>query len=124
MSPSTRLARDVVTALVTHGVTEVVLAPGSRNAPLSFAVHDAAAAGLLRLHTRVDERSAAFTALGMTRVGAFYVDKIKSAADGFTRGFPSVRLLLAELGTDAGVIGAAVVAARELSAVAGPSAVA
>ncbi len=70
MSPSTRLARDVVTALVTHGVTEVVLAPGSRNAPLSFAVHDAAAAGLLRLHTRVDERSAAFSALGMTRVGA------------------------------------------------------
>ena len=61
---------------------------------------------------------------GMTRVGAFYVDKIKSAADGFTRGFPSVRLLLAELGTDAGVIGAAAVAARELSAVAGPSAVA
>ena len=31
---------------------EVVIAPGSRNAPLSFAVYDAAAAGLLRLHTR------------------------------------------------------------------------
>jgi len=70
MSPSTRLARDVVTALVEHGVTEVVLAPGSRNAPLSFAAYDAAAAGLLRLHTRVDERSAGFVALGLTRVGA------------------------------------------------------
>ncbi len=69
-SPSTRLAREVVTALVEQGVTEVVLAPGSRNAPLAYAVHGAAAAGLLRLHTRLDERSAAFLALGLTRVGA------------------------------------------------------
>ena len=56
-SPSTALAREVVTALVRSGVTEVVIAPGSRNAPLSFAVYDAAEAGLLRLHTRVDERA-------------------------------------------------------------------
>ncbi len=69
-SPATRLARAVVTALVEHGVTEVVLAPGSRNAPLAFAVADAADAGLVRLHTRLDERSAAFLALGLTRVGA------------------------------------------------------
>ena len=31
---------------------EVVVAPGSRNAPLSFAAYDAAEAGLVRLHTR------------------------------------------------------------------------
>ena len=49
---------------------EVVLCPGSRNAPLSFAVHDAARADLLRLHTRVDERTAGFLALGLTKVGA------------------------------------------------------
>jgi 2-succinyl-5-enolpyruvyl-6-hydroxy-3-cyclohexene-1-carboxylate synthase len=67
---STQLARSVVTALVEAGVTEVVLAPGSRNAPLSFAAYDADAAGLVRLHTRVDERSAGFLALGLTRVGA------------------------------------------------------
>ena len=69
-NPSTELARSVVAALVEAGVTEVVLAPGSRNAPLSFAAYDAAAAGLVRLHTRVDERSAGFLALGLTRVGA------------------------------------------------------
>lgn len=69
-NPSTELARTVVTALVEHGVREVVVAPGSRNAPLSFAAYDAAAAGLLRLHTRVDERSAGFLALGLARVGA------------------------------------------------------
>ena len=47
-----------------------MIAPGSRNAPLSFAVYDAAEAGLLRLHTRIDERSAGFLALGLTRGGA------------------------------------------------------
>ncbi|MEP9384940.1 2-succinyl-5-enolpyruvyl-6-hydroxy-3-cyclohexene-1-carboxylic-acid synthase [Nocardioides sp. KR10-350] len=64
---STALARAVVAALVGAGVTEVVVAPGSRNAPLSFAAYDAAAAGLVRLHTRIDERSAAFLALGLTK---------------------------------------------------------
>ena len=67
---STRLARSVVARLVESGVTEVVLCPGSRNAPLSFAVLAAAQAGRLRLHTRIDERSAAFLALGLTKVGA------------------------------------------------------
>ncbi len=67
---STELARSVVAALVEAGVSEVVLAPGSRNAPLSFALYDVADAGLVRLHTRVDERSAGFLALGLTRVGA------------------------------------------------------
>ena len=44
--------------------------PGSRNAPLAFAAYDAAAAGLLRLHTRIDERTAGFLALGLTKGGA------------------------------------------------------
>ncbi len=68
--PSTRLAREVLAALVAGGVTEVVLAPGSRNAPLSFAAFDLAAAGVVRLHTRLDERSAAFLALGLSKVGS------------------------------------------------------
>ena len=67
---STEVARSVVSALVESGVREVVLAPGSRNAPLSFAVYDAAEAGLLRLHTRIDERTAGFLALGLTKGGS------------------------------------------------------
>ena len=70
MTPSTATARAIVTALLEAGVREAVVAPGSRNAPLSFALFDAARAGLLRLHTRIDERSAAFLALGLTKVGA------------------------------------------------------
>ncbi len=64
---STGTARAVVTRLVEAGVRHLVLAPGSRNAPLAFAAHDAAAAGLLTLHTRVDERTAGFLAVGLTR---------------------------------------------------------
>ncbi|TNM69926.1 2-succinyl-5-enolpyruvyl-6-hydroxy-3-cyclohexene-1-carboxylic-acid synthase [Streptomyces sp. NP160] len=65
--PSTLLARVVVLALAQAGVREVVLCPGSRSAPLAYALHDADAAGLLRLHVRHDERAAAFTALGVGR---------------------------------------------------------
>ncbi|WP_416955597.1 2-succinyl-5-enolpyruvyl-6-hydroxy-3-cyclohexene-1-carboxylic-acid synthase [Nocardioides sp. T5] len=69
MNASTQLARTVVTALRGARVGEVVLAPGSRNAPLSFALHDAARAGGLRLHTRIDERTVGFLALGLAKVG-------------------------------------------------------
>jgi 2-succinyl-5-enolpyruvyl-6-hydroxy-3-cyclohexene-1-carboxylate synthase len=67
---STELARAVLGALVEAGVREVVIAPGSRSAPMSFAAYDLAAAGLVRMHTRIDERSAAFLALGLTKVGS------------------------------------------------------
>lgn len=64
---STRLAGVLVDELVRGGVREVVLAPGSRNAPLAFALTAAEQAGALRLHVRIDERSAAFLALGLAR---------------------------------------------------------
>jgi 2-succinyl-5-enolpyruvyl-6-hydroxy-3-cyclohexene-1-carboxylate synthase len=64
---ATRAARAVVRALVAQGVRDVVLCPGSRSAPLAHALLAAEEAGWLRLHVRVDERSAAFLALGLTR---------------------------------------------------------
>ena len=67
MNPSTALARVLVDELVACGLTEAVLAPGSRNAPLSLALHAADAAGRLRLHVRIDERTAGFLALGLAR---------------------------------------------------------
>ncbi|RJS46132.1 2-succinyl-5-enolpyruvyl-6-hydroxy-3-cyclohexene-1-carboxylic-acid synthase [Nocardioides cavernaquae] len=69
MNASTALAHAVLDGLVDDGVTDIVLAPGSRNAPLAFAAYDADAAGLLRLHTRSDERTAGFLALGLTKMG-------------------------------------------------------
>ncbi|KXO89355.1 2-succinyl-5-enolpyruvyl-6-hydroxy-3-cyclohexene-1-carboxylic-acid synthase [Tsukamurella pseudospumae] len=64
-NPSTLQARVIVDELVRGGVTDVVLCPGSRNAPLAFAVHAADKRGELRLHVRIDERTAGFLAVGL-----------------------------------------------------------
>ena len=74
-NPATTAARVLVQALAALGVREVVLAPGSRSAPLAYALADAArpdgdrpvGAPSLALHVRVDERSAGFLALGLAK---------------------------------------------------------
>jgi 2-succinyl-5-enolpyruvyl-6-hydroxy-3-cyclohexene-1-carboxylate synthase len=65
MNPSTALATVIVNALVELGVRQVVLCPGSRSAPLAYALAAAADAGELQLQVRLDERSAGFLALGL-----------------------------------------------------------
>ncbi|WP_016697901.1 2-succinyl-5-enolpyruvyl-6-hydroxy-3-cyclohexene-1-carboxylic-acid synthase [Actinoalloteichus spitiensis] len=67
MNPSTAQAEVIVDELIRNGMRHVVLCPGSRNAPLAYALHDAAEAGRVALHVRVDERSAAFLALGISK---------------------------------------------------------
>lgn len=66
-APSVDAAREIVALLVASGVREVVLSPGSRSAPLAYALAAAEHAGLLRLHVRIDERAAGFLALGLAR---------------------------------------------------------
>jgi 2-succinyl-5-enolpyruvyl-6-hydroxy-3-cyclohexene-1-carboxylate synthase len=65
VNPSTAQARVVVDELIRGGVRDVVLCPGSRNAPLAFALQDADRAGRVRLHVRIDERTAGFLAVGL-----------------------------------------------------------
>lgn len=65
MNPSTTQARVVVDELIRGGVRDVVLCPGSRNAPLAFALQDADRSGRLRLHVRIDERTAGYLAIGL-----------------------------------------------------------
>ena len=67
MNNSTSLARVIVRQIIEAGVTDVVVSPGSRNAPLSLAFYAAANRGLIKLHVRIDERTAAFFALGITK---------------------------------------------------------
>jgi 2-succinyl-5-enolpyruvyl-6-hydroxy-3-cyclohexene-1-carboxylate synthase len=65
VNPSTAQARVVVDELIRGGVRDIVLCPGSRNAPLAFALHDADRVGRIRLHVRIDERTAGFLAIGL-----------------------------------------------------------
>lgn len=65
---ATSTARRLVMQLLACHVSDVVVCPGSRSGPLARAFAAADAQGLLRLHVRVDEREAAFLALGMAKV--------------------------------------------------------
>jgi 2-succinyl-5-enolpyruvyl-6-hydroxy-3-cyclohexene-1-carboxylate synthase len=64
---ATLCARVLVEELITRGIRDVVLAPGSRSAPLAYELFEADKIGLLTLHVRIDERSAAFLALGLAK---------------------------------------------------------
>ncbi len=70
MNPATVFARVLVDELVRGGVTDAVLAPGSRSAPVALALAAAERDGRLRLHVRIDERTAAFLALGLAKASA------------------------------------------------------
>lgn len=65
--PSLQAARHIVAALVACGVHQAVLSPGSRCAPLAYALEEAEAAGEVSLRVTLDERSAGFIALGASR---------------------------------------------------------
>ena len=56
MADAEELARTLIAALLAGGVREVVLAPGSRSAPLALVLWAADRDGRLRLHVRIDER--------------------------------------------------------------------
>ena len=67
VNPSTAFGVSFSDELVRCGLREVVLAPGSRSTPLAMAFFEAERQGRLRLHVRIDERSASFTALGLAK---------------------------------------------------------
>lgn len=71
--------RRLVRALVAAGLREVVYCPGSRDAPLGYALASAERAGWLRLHVRLDERSAGFVALGLSRAALLGGDRVPAA---------------------------------------------
>ncbi|MDR7328467.1 2-succinyl-5-enolpyruvyl-6-hydroxy-3-cyclohexene-1-carboxylic-acid synthase [Corynebacterium guangdongense] len=83
---SPELAAHVADRLA-HHVTDVVLCPGSRNSPLSLAL---LAREDLRVHVRLDERSAAFLALGMARVTGRHVAVVTTSGTAVANCLPAV----------------------------------
>jgi 2-succinyl-5-enolpyruvyl-6-hydroxy-3-cyclohexene-1-carboxylate synthase len=73
MNSATTLAHSIIRQLIECGVSDFVLSPGSRNAPLSIALHEAAQRNLIELHIKIDERGAAFYALGLAKASDNYV---------------------------------------------------
>ena len=67
VNPSTAFATVLADELVRCGLREVVIAPGSRSTPLAMAFDSLDRAGRVRLHVRIDERSASFCALGLAK---------------------------------------------------------
>jgi 2-succinyl-5-enolpyruvyl-6-hydroxy-3-cyclohexene-1-carboxylate synthase len=90
VNPSTALATVVVDELVQGGVREAVLSPGSRNAPLAFALHEADRLGRLRLHVRIDERSAGFLALGLSKASGRPVPVVTTSGTAAVNLHPAV----------------------------------
>ena len=87
---SAHLAALVIDELVRLGVREAVLAPGSRNAPLSYALYEAERAGGLRLHVRVDERAAGFLALGLAVASGRPVPVVTTSGTAAANLYPAV----------------------------------
>jgi 2-succinyl-5-enolpyruvyl-6-hydroxy-3-cyclohexene-1-carboxylate synthase len=90
MSPSTRCASAIIDELARAGVTDAVLAPGSRSAPFAFALHKADAAGRLRLHVRIDDRSAGFLALGLAKTSNRPVPVVSTSGTAVANVHPAV----------------------------------
>lgn len=83
---SVTLAGAVAEVLARH-MSDVVLCPGSRNSPLSLAL---LARDDVRVHVRLDERSAAFLALGIARVQGRHVGVVTTSGTAVANCLPAV----------------------------------
>lgn len=66
-APATDAAAALLGRLVERGVRHIVVSPGSRSQALALVAAELEAHGAARVHVRIDERVAGFTALGIGR---------------------------------------------------------
>ena len=76
-----------VAELAAAHCTDVVMSPGSRNSPLAYAL---LARRDITVHMRIDERSAAFTALGLARVQRRHVAVVMTSGTAVANAYPAV----------------------------------
>lgn len=82
-----RVVRTLLNVLSGHGVKDIVCSPGSRNAPLLIA---AEARKGIKKHIIIDERAAAFVALGIARVSGAPVALICTSGTALLNYAPAV----------------------------------
>ena len=87
---STALARSIVQSCLDAGAEQVVIAPGSRNAPLSWAFAQAEKAGLIKIQVRIDERDAGFLALGIAKATSKPVPIVVTSGSAVANLMPAV----------------------------------
>ena len=66
-APALDAAVELLVAAVRGGMRHLVVCPGSRSQALALVAAELERVGAVRLHVRIDERSAAFFALGLAR---------------------------------------------------------
>ncbi|MGI8773397.1 MAG: 2-succinyl-5-enolpyruvyl-6-hydroxy-3-cyclohexene-1-carboxylic-acid synthase [Actinomycetota bacterium] len=86
-NPSQALALCLVDELARGGVTHACLAPGSRSAPLALAL---ASDDRIRVHVTLDERSAAFVALGLAKASGRAAVVVSTSGTAAANFFPAV----------------------------------
>jgi 2-succinyl-5-enolpyruvyl-6-hydroxy-3-cyclohexene-1-carboxylate synthase len=67
VSPAATFSSRLVRAFAALGVEHAIVSPGSRSQALALALAELETEGLITVHVRIDERVAAFTALGIAR---------------------------------------------------------
>jgi 2-succinyl-5-enolpyruvyl-6-hydroxy-3-cyclohexene-1-carboxylate synthase len=90
MSESTRLAQVIVKQILEAGIEDVVISPGSRNAPLSLAFFQASEKGLIKLYLKIDERSAGFFALGIAKATSRAVPLVCTSGSAVANYHPAI----------------------------------
>lgn len=86
MATAMELATAVAGVVAKH-CTDVVMSPGSRNSPLAYAL---LARRDITVHMRIDERSAAFTALGLARVQRRHVGVVMTSGTAVANAYPAM----------------------------------
>lgn len=85
------LAQTVVQHLEARGISNIVISPGSRNAPLTISFTENP---FFRCYSIVDERSAAFFALGMAQYLDAPVAVVCTSGSALLNYYPAVPRLL------------------------------
>ena len=80
-------ARSLVNQLVACGIQNVVLSPGSRNAPLAIAFSENES---ITLHVNIDERSAGFFAVGLAKATLKMVAVVCTSGTAAANYYPAI----------------------------------